>query len=167
MTCYSHYLMVVRNQNNWSFDFDCFPVCFKIKCEVSFKCKMFFAIQKGVFRVKTHNSSKFKLRCFLVPHQKKCENARMESWPSLDSAGSLNDFCGHAQIRGLIIQPRIAIRGNIHCYLTKSVSSPHTVFSNFSSLKILSESSIFDGQFMDSGPNLGFQVSRACVVIVN
>ena len=83
------------------------------------------------------------------------------------TAGSLNDFCGHAQIRGLIIQPRIAIRGNIHCYLTKSVSSPHTVFSNFSSLKIFSESSIFDGQFMDSGPNLGFQVSRACVVIVN
>lgn len=157
--------------NNWSFDFDCFPVCFKIKCEVSFKCKMFFAIQKGVFRVKTHNSSKFKLRCFLVPHQKKCENARMESWPSLDSAGSLNDFCGHAQIRGLIIQPRTAIRGNIHCYLTKSVSSPHTVFSNFSSLKIFSKSSIFERQFiwviMDSGPNLVFQVSRACVVIVN
>ena len=95
----------------------------------------------------------------------------MESWPSLDSAGSLNDFCGHAQIRGLIIQPRTAIRGNIHCYLTKSVSSPHTVFSNFSSLKIFSESSIFEGQFiwviMDSGPNLVFQVSRACVVIVN
>ena len=95
----------------------------------------------------------------------------MESWPSLDSAGSLNDFCGHAQIRGLIIQPRTAIRGNIHCYLTKSVSSPYTVFSNFSSLKIFSESSIFEGQFIwvikDSGPNLVFQVSRACVVIVN
>ena len=128
---------------------------------------MFLRNSKRRFQGKNTQQFKVQTEMLFTTTPKKCENARMESWPSLDSAGSLNDFCGHAQIRGLIIQPRIAIRGNIHCYLTKSVSSPHTVFSNFSSLKIFSESSIFDGQFMDSGPYLGFQVSRACVVIVN